>query len=199
MEALPPPVTTPPPPPSRRVRRWPSLVVAGLSIGLAIAAGAVAYEQREVAAEWRDRAEALQLQRDAGLEREEQLSGQRAEILALLDRSEDDVAGLEERLRALADEKAQAEDTATTVQVERDVFSEVTGRIVAATDALDDCVERLFGLQTASVDAFNRSTAGEPVDVGPLNETARQVTASCNDARDAAANAGAAADRLLDP
>jgi hypothetical protein len=199
MESFPPPVTAAPAPSAGRGRRWPWIVIAVLAVGLALGAGSVAYQQRGVAAEWRDRAEALRLQRDEGLAREEQLLDQREELAALLTRSEADVVGLEGRLRALADEKAQAEDTATTVQVERDVFSEVTGRIVAATDALDGCVERLFELQTASVDAFNRSTAGEPVDVAPLNATAREVTASCNDARNAAAGAGAAADRLLRP
>ncbi len=183
----------------RHVRRWPWVLAGLIAVALALAGGAVAYEQRGVAAEWRERSETLQAQRDAGIERERLLIDQREQLTRLVRRSEDDVVGLEDRLRALADEKAQAEDTATTVQVERDVFSEVTGRIVAATDALDSCVERLFELQTASVDAFNRSTAGEPVDVAPLNATAAQVTASCNEARNAAANAGAAADRLLAP
>lgn len=167
-----------------------------LAIALALAAGAVAYDQREVAADWRDRSAALQDQRDDAVARSGRLTEQREELSALLIASEDDVEGLEDRLRALADEKAQAEDTATTIQVERDVFSQVTGRIATAADVLDRCVEQLFELQTASVDAFNRSTAGEPVDVAPLNATAQQVTASCNDARVAAADAGAAADRL---
>jgi hypothetical protein len=184
---------------ARRVRRWPWIVATLLALALAFAAGAVAYQQREVAAEWRDRSESLQAQRDAGIAREDRLTDRLEEITALLASSEEDVVALEGRLRVLADEKAQAEDTATTVQVERDVFTEVTARIVAATEALDGCVERLFDLQTASVDAFNRSTAGEAVDVAPLNATAQQVTSSCNDARTAASTAGAAADRLLAP
>jgi chromosome segregation ATPase len=188
-----------PAPPPRRIRRWPWVVVSVLAVALGLAAVAVAADQREVAAEWRDRAQALQLQRDAGVEREDRLTGQLDDLTSLLSASEGDVGELEARVRALADEKAQAEDTATTVRVERDVFSEVTGRIASATDALDRCVEQLFELQTASVDAFNRSTAGEAVDVAPLNATAQQVTASCNEARTAAANAGAAADRLLAP
>lgn len=185
--------------PGSRMRRWPSVVAVVVAISLAAAAGGVAYDQREVAVEWRDRAEALRLQRDAGIEREERWIEQVEDIASLLVASEADVAGLESRVRALADEKAQAEDTATTVRVEREVFFEVTGHIAAATDALDRCVEQLFDLQTVSADAFNRSTAGEAVDVTPLNTTAQQVTASCNDARATAASAGAAADRLLAP
>jgi hypothetical protein len=203
--SVPPTADEPPPPvgpsraPARPARRWPWVLALLLAVAAAGVAFAVAVEQRDVAAAWRDRALALEEQRDAAVDQNATLQGQLDDIAALLTTSETDVSQLETRLRELADEKAQAEDTATTVQVERDVFLDLTARIADATDALDVCVSRLFDLQQASVDAFNRSAAGESVDVAPLNAQATDVTSFCNDARQAAASASAAADQLTRP
>jgi hypothetical protein len=49
------------------------------------------------------------------------------------------------------------------------------------------------------VAAFNRAAADETVDVEPLNDQATRTTDFCNEARAAAADAGAAADQLLGP
>ncbi len=182
--------------PSRRRGRWPWVVAIVLLVGLTAAAGGVAWDQRETAAAWQERAEALEEQRDDALGRGEALQVQLEDVADLLVDSEQDVEQLEERIRELADEKAQAEDTATTVQVERDVLADVSTRIADAITALDSCITRLFDLQSASVEAFNLAAQGEPVDVGPLNAQANATTAFCNDARAAAAAAASAADRI---
>jgi hypothetical protein len=174
-------------------------VTAGLVLALLLAAvsGAVAWQQREVAADWRDRAVMMERARDDARGRTEALQRQLDEAAEVLAISEGDVAQLEERIRELADEKAQAEDTATTVQVERDVFVQLSTTVAGAVDALDLCVTQLFSLLDDSVQAFNDAAAGRPVDVVPLNAAKDATTAFCNDARAAAAGAGAAADQLL--
>jgi chromosome segregation ATPase len=188
-----PPAGWPPPP---RRRRWPWAVAWVLAALAVVGASAVAVDQRAVATQWRDRAATIEAQQDVAASRTQQLELQRDELVQMLDVSERDVAALEARIRELADEKAQAEDTATTVQVERDVLAQVSGRIATAIEALDQCVTRMFDLQQASVDAFNRAAAGEDVDVEPLNAQAQSTTAFCNEARAAAAGAAAAADEI---
>lgn len=182
----------------RSPRRWPWILVAVLALGAAVAASVVALDQRDVAAAWEARAVALEGQRDEAARTGEELVGALDGVEGLLAASEADVSDLEERLRVLADQLARAEDTATTVAVERDVIVELTTRIADATESLDVCITQLFELQSASVAAFNRTAAGEAVEVEPLNAQAQQVTTFCNEARSAAASAAAAADRLAD-
>ena len=192
--------STPSPTPPPRRRRWPTAVLVVLlllaTVG-AVTATLAAVDQRDVAAQWEERALALEAQRDI-------VDEQRAEVVDQLEvtrdalvASERDVDELEDRVRDLADEKARAEDTATTVQVERDVFIELSELISDATGALDSCVTQLFDLQSASVEAFNRASAGQDVDIETLNVRSAEVTRFCNEARTAAASAEAAADRLL--
>jgi hypothetical protein len=192
----PPPGATPQAPVATR-RRWPLVVALVVSLVAAAAGGAVAWQQREVAAEWRARAITMERGRDDARGRVEALQRQLDEASATLSISESDVAQLEARIRELADEKAQAEDTATTVQVERDVFVQLSTTVAGAVEALDGCVTQLFSLLEDSVQAFNDAAGGNPVDVGPLNAAKDATTAFCNDARSAAASAGAAADQLL--
>lgn len=168
-----------------------------LTTGGAVVASLLALDQRDVAAEWQARAVALEGQLDEVDAERQDVAGRLDETLDALTTSERDVGELEARVRTLADEKARAEDTATTVQVERDVFIELSELIAAATDSLDSCVTQLFELQTASVAAFNRAAADQPVDVEALNARAAEVTGFCDQARTAAADAQAAADRLL--
>jgi TolA-binding protein len=190
------PSTDPPPAPRRR---WPWAVAVVLLVALTATATLVALDQRETAAAWQQRAEELEAEREAEAARGGELEQQLDEVVVLLGRSEQDVSQLEQRLRQLADEKAQAEDAAITGEVERELLVDVSGRVTDAVDALDACISRLFELQAASVEAFNRSAAGQPVDVAPLNVQATDITAFCNEARRAAAQAGAAADQLLAP
>jgi len=190
------PSSTPPP----RRRRWPTVllvVLLLLATAGAITATVVAVDQRDVAAQWEERALALEAQRDAVDEQRAEVAAQLDATLDSLATSERDVDELEDRVRTLADEKARAEDTATTVQVERDVFIELSELIGDATTALDSCVSQLFDLQSASVEAFNRANAGQDVDIDALNVRSGEVTRFCNQARSAAASAEAAADRLL--
>lgn len=198
------PMSSPPPTDAesrspRPRRRWPWILLTVVLLGAASAAAWVAIDQRDTALLWRERAAALEEQRDEAIGRGDVLDGQVAHLTEVLEVSEDDVAALEERIRQLADEKAQAEDAATTVEVERDVVAELTADIAAAAGSLDACVDRLFDLQAASVAAFNQTAAGEEVDIGPLNEQARDTTQFCNDARSAAARASAAARQLTSP
>ncbi|MEX2324540.1 MAG: hypothetical protein WD576_02210, partial [Nitriliruptoraceae bacterium] len=184
------PESVPLPPPelvSRPRRRWPWVVALSLALVMAASAGAVAWQQREVAALWQQRALAVEDHRDDALGRVEALQLQLDEVAELLDASETDLNELQERVRDLADEKAQAEDTATTVQVQRDQLVQLSNRIASAISALDQCVNRMGELHTTTVSAFNRVTAGEQVDVGPLNQLAQTTTNFCNDARSAAA------------
>jgi hypothetical protein len=193
-------IPTPPPPGAGAAgarRRWPLVLGLSLALLVAIAAGAVAWQQREVASDWRERAESMEQARDDARGRTEALQRQLDEASEILAISETDVAQLEDRIRELADEKAQAEDTATTVQVERDVFVQLSTTVAGAVEALDVCVTQLFSLLEDSVQAFNDAAAGRPVDVAPLNAAKDTTTAFCNDARSAAAGAGAAADELL--
>jgi hypothetical protein len=187
----------------RSRRRWPWALAVVLLLAATAAAVGVAYEQRQVAATWRDRAIAVEAQRDEAIEtagdQQRRLEEQLATLGDAVATSEADVADLEERLRELADEKAQAEDAVVTGEVEREALREVSARVGGAVEALDACVTQLFDLQAASVEAFNRAAAGETVDVEPLNTQATRTTDFCNDARAAAANAGAAADQLLGP
>ncbi|MEX0869772.1 MAG: hypothetical protein WD011_08875 [Nitriliruptoraceae bacterium] len=195
--SLPAPPTVPPPAYDARTRRrWPWIVTVILLVASTAVAAGIAVDQRQVAAEWRDSAEDLAGQRDDALGRVEALQTQLDEIATMLATSEGDVTRLEDRIRELADEKAQAEDTATTVQVERDVLAQVSNRIASAIDALDECVDRMFALHATTVEAFNRAAAGDPVDVDPLNAQAQATTTFCNDARSAAAGAAAAASQI---
>ena len=100
-------------------------------------------------------------------------------------------------MRDLADEKAQAEDVATTTSVERDALVDLASQVAAAVTSLDSCVDELFDLLNEAIVAFNRQGAGEEVDVGPLNVARTATTAECNTARTAAAAASARADLLL--
>ena len=183
----------------RRPRRWPWATVSILALIAAAVAAGVALDQRTTAAQWQERAAAFEAQRDAAAERSAQLSEQVDEALAALDTSERDVAELEERVRALAEEKARAEDDVTTVQVERDTFVELSEQVADATASLDACVERLFDLHAASVEAFNAASVGEPLDVVPLNTQAERVTDFCVQAREDVSRASAVADRLVGP
>ncbi len=185
------------PPPARR--RWVVVVLAVLlvlAVTAAVIAGLVAADQREAAADWQQRTTTLQQQLDEVVEERTQLAVQRDEAIDALIASESDVAALEDRVRTLAEEKARAEDTATTVSVERDVFIELSEVVTEATSSLDTCVTRLFELQEASVAAFNAAAAGRQVDVVALNARAETVTGFCEQARSAVAEAEAAADRL---
>ncbi len=190
------PTAAPSPPPRRR---WVVVLLAVLlvlTMGAAVAAGLVAADQRDAAAAWQERATALERQRDEVAAERAAVAEQLDAAVAALDTSEADVASLEERVRTLAEEKARAEDTATTVSVERDVFIELSERVTAATSALDSCVTRLFELQESSVAAFNAAAAGDQVDVDALNRRAGEVRGFCDEARTAAAQAEAAADEL---
>jgi hypothetical protein len=183
-----------PPPPRGRRRLGTALVVA---LVLAVVAGGVAVQQRQVAVGWQQRAVAVEEQRDDARGRAEAFQRQLDEIADALALSESDVAALEDRVRDLADEKAQAEDVATTTTVERDTLVALSSAIAGAVTSLDDCVVQLFGLLNDAIGAFNRQGEGEVVDVGPLNEDRADTTADCNAARRDAADAAARADALL--
>lgn len=180
-------------------RRWPIVLLVLLlvgAIGGGVTAAMVAADQRDVAAAWQERAADLERQLDEVDEDRAELADQLDEAVDALTTSESDVTRLEERVRDLAEEKARAEDTATTVSVERDVFRELSEMVSEVTTALDTCVTRLFELQESSVAAFNAAAAGREVDVDALNERADEVRGFCAQARTAAAEAETAAEQL---
>jgi hypothetical protein len=161
------------PPPRPVAWRWPIV----LGVLLALVGAGVGAQQRQVAASWSERAAVLEEERDDARARGEAFQRQLDEVADALAVSESDVGALEDRVRELADEKAQAEDVATTTTVERDSLVELNGAIAGAVTSLDGCVDGLFDLLGDAIDAFNRQGAGEPVDVDPLN-AARTTTTS---------------------
>ena len=167
-----------------------ALVLAAVGAGVGI-------QQRQVAAAWQERAVALEEQRDDARGRTDALQRQLDEVAGSLAVSEDDVSSLEERIRELADEVAQAEDVAATTGVERDQLVALSAAVAGSITSLDACVSELFDLLDRTIDAFNRQGSGEVVDVGPLNAERTAATASCNAARSAAASASGDAQRLL--
>lgn len=177
--------------PGRGWSGWPAI---GLVIAL-LAAG-VALQQRSVADEWRDRALALELQRDEAVGRAEALSSQLDELAELQATTSSELDALTERLAELAGEKAEAEDRALVTETERDAAGRVAQQVASAVRGLDACILALLDLRAATVDAFNRVAAGRSVDVAPLNAQSDAAIALCNEARAAAAAAGSAASSL---
>ncbi len=180
-------------PRSATPRRRTRTLVTLLMLGLALGAGAVTWEQRQVAAGWQERAVALEQQRDDAIGRSEALSEQLGELANLVQLSVEDLATLEERLAELAGEKAQAEDRAT---VTRDELRTLAARVQSAFQQLTACVDDLFALQSDTISAYNSLARGNQVDVGPLNERQRVMVERCSAARQAGESAVALASRL---
>ena len=177
----------------RRGRRVATVLLVVLLTGAALAGGGVAWQQREVAAGWQERATGLEEQRDEAVGRAEALSGQLQELANLVELAGEDLATIEERLAELAGEKAQAEDRAALT---RDELRLLADRVATAVDGLEACVVDLLELQRDTVTAFNSATAGSPVDVAPLNERLRAIDERCREARTAGRAAAALAARL---
>jgi chromosome segregation ATPase len=157
------------------------------------AGSAIGWQQREVAAGWRDRALVLEQQRDDAVGRSEALSDQLGELANLVQLSVEDLATLEERLAELAGEKAQAEDRATLT---RDELRTLATRVESAVRQLNACVDDLFALQSDTIDAYNSVARGAPVDVTPLNDRLRVMSERCSAARQGGESAVALASRL---
>ena len=187
------PVPAPTAPPRRRGRRV--LTVATMLVLLAAAGsgGAIGWQQREVAAGWRDRALLLEQQRDDAVGRAEALSDQLGELANLVQLSVGDLATLEERLAELAGEKAQAEDRATVTRAE---LERLAATVQGAVSQLNACVDDLLALQSDTVAAYNEVAQGRRVDIGPLNDRLRATSERCNAARQAGADAVGLAGRL---
>jgi len=179
--------------PVGRARRAGRVLLALLLLSAALGGGAVAWQQREVAAGWQARAVLLEQQRDDAIGRAEALSEQLGELVELVQLSGEDLATLEERLAELAGEKAQAEDRATLT---REELRTLAGRVESAVRQLNSCADDLFALQADTVEAYNSLARGTPVDIGPLNDRLRATADRCNAARQAGDAAVALASRL---
>jgi len=179
--------------PRRRGRRVLTLLLMFALMGAAGAGGAIGWQQRDVAAGWRDRAQILEQQRDDAVGRSEALSEQLGELANLVQLSVEDLATLEERLAELAGEKAQAEDRATLT---RDELRTLAARVDSAVRQLNACADDLFALQSDTIDAYNSVARGTPVDVSALNDRVRVLSAQCSAARQAGESAVALASRL---
>ena len=189
------PQHAPVPQPRRRGRARRVLTVLTMLalLGAAGAGGAIGWQQREVAAGWRDRAVLLEQQRDDAVGRAEALSDQLGELANLVQLSVEDLATLEERLAELAGEKAQAEDRATVTRAD---LQRLATTVQGAVSQLNACVDDLLTLQSDTVAAFNELAQGRRVDIGPLNDRLRATSERCNAARQAGANAVALAGSL---
>jgi chromosome segregation ATPase len=183
----------PVPPPRRRGRRVLTVLVMLGLVGLAGGGAAVGWQQREIAAGWRDRAVLLEQQRDDAIGRSEALSGQLGELANLVQLSVEDLATLEERLAELAGEKALAEDRAT---VTREELRTLAATVESAVRQLNTCVDDLITLQNDTVSAFNLLAQGQRVDITPLNDRLNETRERCDAARRAGASAVALAQRL---
>jgi cell division protein FtsB len=178
-------------------RRGRRVLGATLAVLVAAVGLGIGVQQRQVAASWQQRAEEAVTVRDDALGRVDALQRQLDEVADALAVSEMDVVELEDRVRELADEKAQAEDVATTTGVERDTLVELSSAIAGSIGSLDGCVDELFVLLNDAIDAFNRQGEGADVDVGPLNAARTTTTAACNAAKQDAADASLEAQQLL--
>ncbi len=168
-------------------------VVAVIALALAAAGAGLTVDQRRVADAWRDRATVLEVARDEAVGRSEALGAQLDELGELARLADEDLSTLEERLTALAEEKARAEDRSVVTRVELERLATSTAN---ASRRLDACVEDLVALQVDTIDAFNRLAGGERVDVAPLNERLAAVRTICTEARRSGAEAAALAARL---
>lgn len=189
--------STPEPPPApeppRRARRVLTILILLVLLAGTLTGAAIAWQQRDVAAGWRDRALVLEQQRDDAVGRSEALAGQLGELANLVELSVEDLATLEERLAELAGEKAQAEDRATLT---RDELRTLATRVETAVTQLNACVDDLFVLQADTIAAYNSVARGTPVDVDPLNARLEDMNVRCGAARQAGASAVALASRL---
>jgi len=176
--------------PARRMRRAVAML---LLLGLAGGGLAIAWDQRQVAADWQRRAVVLEEQRDDAIGRAEALSDQLGELANLVQLSVDDLATLEERLAELAGEKARAEDRATLTA---DELRTLAARVETAVRQLNTCADDLLALQSDTIAAYNSVARGVPVDVGPLNTRLNETNERCIAARQAGASAVALASRL---
>lgn len=177
----------------RRVLTVLTVLTVLVLVGTTIAGVAIGWQQRTIAAGWRDRAVVLEQQRDDAVGRSEALSGQLGELSTLVQLSETDLAELEERLAELAGEKAQAEDRAVLSAEE---LRRLATLVDSAVRQLNACADDLLALQSDTVDAYNSVARGVPVDVAPLNDRLTANTARCTSARQAGAEAVALASRL---
>jgi DNA repair exonuclease SbcCD ATPase subunit len=181
------------PVPLASARRWPRRLLLLVLLGLTAAGTGIGVEQRMVAAQWRERAETLEQQRDDAIGRSEALAAQLSELGTLVQLSAEDLANLEERLAELANEKARAEDR---VALTREELRTLAERVASASRLLNGCVDDLLALQQQTISAFNRLAGGASVDVTPLNERLEEVRGTCTVARQAGADAVALASRL---
>lgn len=174
----------------------PSRRRAAAVLVLVLLVGGVAVQQRSIADAWRERALALEVQRDEAIGRSEALASQLDELVLLQDATSRELDLVTERLAELAGEKAEAEDRALVTEAERDAAGRVAQQVVTAVRDLDACILALLDLRAATVDAFNRVARGGSVDVAPLNAQSDAAIAQCEAAREAASAAGAAASAL---
>ncbi|MGH8823722.1 MAG: hypothetical protein ACRDVN_04515 [Jiangellaceae bacterium] len=151
----------------RRRPRWLIATAIVLALGLAVAATLAAYLWRTTD-EWMTESDRLESVAT-------DLAAERDALTADLDQAERDLAATEEQLReaqdritALAEEKAQTAD-------EREVARLIAGNVAGVANQLEVCVRGQGQLITALEDV----EAYDPVSV---SEFARQVADACNQA-----------------
>ena len=151
----------------RRRPRW--LIATAVVLGLALAAaGALATYLWQTTDEWM--AESGRLETVAT-----GLADERDELTGNLDQAQRDLAATEEQLREAQDRiTALAEEKALTAD-ERELARQVAGNVVSVANQLEVCVRGQGQLITALEDV-------EAYDPASVSEFARQVADACNQA-----------------
>jgi hypothetical protein len=119
-------------------RRWPVPVIAGIAALILVVTGVCALVSWRHGAAWQRRAQ----QQEARALTAERRAG---DLRKQLNASEADVARLQQRTNALANEKAQAEDEREILRVTAKQYGQLTARADAVSAELTGCIGALAG------------------------------------------------------
>lgn len=177
------PVFGPPAGGRQGVSRWIVLTLAVFLLAAVAGIGYFAWENRDRADEWQERAETLEKQADRlnlllvarsdELNERTELANELAEKLAgaraAFARSESDVVALERRQRELANEKAQVEDQRAALALEAE-------RLAEQRSALEDIASAYVTCKDEVIDLVNAATRE---DYAYFNSRVDGVNADC--------------------
>jgi Skp family chaperone for outer membrane proteins len=152
-------------------RRSPALMVTAIVLGLLLAAtAALATYLWRTTDDWMAEADRLETVATELATERDQLAGELDQVQRDLTATEEQLREAQDRITALASEKAQTAD-------EREVARQVAGSVVVVANQLEVCVRGQGQLITALEDS-------ESYDPASVSAFARQVSAACNEALD---------------